>query len=119
MAGDGATPASIDADRFLVEAIQRCQEQNVIVRNLGKMFCLPFYDGPDGTRCHYAASLAPGAEVFIKEVVLSADGMGASGRTDYSNQHGAEMWVNVRSRLNKSGRLLQISQIRILDRQFS
>ena len=105
MAREGATPASIDADRFLAGTIQHCQEQNVIVRNLGKMFCLPFYDGPDGTRCRYATPLAPGAEVFIKELVLSADGVRASGRTDYLNEHSAEMWVTVRSRLNRVGRL--------------
>ena len=98
--------AALDSDRFLAEAVDRCEGRHVSVRTrLGANFKLFFWDGPDGTRCR-CAPLQPGAYIFVSTVVLSSDATRAVGKTNYlSAEQGLPMWVNVRSRLNKSGLL--------------
>ena len=102
---EGASEAALDPNRFLAEAVDRCEGRQVIVRKLGPNFKLFFWDGPDGTRCR-CAPLQPGAYIFVSTVVLSSDATRAVGKTNYlSAEQGLPMWVNVRSRLNKSGLL--------------
>ena len=98
--------AALDSDRFLAEAVDRCEGRHVSVRTrLGANFKLFFWDGPDGKRCHCTYALQPGADIFVSTVVLSSDGTRAVGKTDYLSERGVPMWVNVRSRLNKHGHL--------------
>ena len=102
---EGLSMAATDVDRFLAEAVDRCEGKTLIVRDLGKRFVLRFWDAPDGSECRSAQPLVPGEEVFVSKVVLSSDGSRVVGQTDYLDEHSSVMWVNVRSRVNADGLL--------------